>query len=183
MNRVTAGPERVIAESNYIREEIEASRKKLAEEKEKKAIAPELEAGTWLNSDAKSLREFRGKYVLLDFWFIGCGPCERAFPNLKLVHEKFHDRGFSVIGVHIAGQTPETVRQFTDSHQLSYPTVVDAINEPILQAYKPFGVKSFPAYILIDPEGNVVNDFFFHGKMLETIRYLMLQVNGEEHGK
>ncbi len=48
---------------------------------------PELASGTWLNTQARSLAELRGQFVMLDFWFIGCGPCERDIPNIKLAQE------------------------------------------------------------------------------------------------
>ncbi len=166
--------ERVLASSNYLREEIAKAQKKQVSETAKEDLAPEISPGTWLNTEARSLKEFRGKYVLLDFWFIGCGPCERGIPNLKLVHEVFHNQNFSVIGVHIAGGSPEIVKQFADAKGMSYPLVIDAIDEPILKAYRPLGVEGYPTYILIDPAGKIVKDSGFHGSMLECLREKML---------
>jgi thiol-disulfide isomerase/thioredoxin len=50
---------------------------------------PELDSALWLNTNDKtlSLADLRGKYVLLDFWFVGCGPCHGDFPSVKLVHD------------------------------------------------------------------------------------------------
>ena len=147
-------------------------------------MAPEFESGSWINTSATSLNDFRGQYVLLDFWFIGCGPCERDFPSVKLVHELYSQRGFTVLSVHIAGQTPESVKQFSDARKMNYPLVVDGVNETILNAYRPFGVNQFPSYILIGPDGKVVrNDQahsddatlgFLRGEKIEVIRQLML---------
>ena len=124
--------------------------------------APRLEGGTWFNTDAKSLDDFRGQYVLLDFWFIGCGPCERDLPNVKLAQKLFGDQGFTVLSVHIAGQTPENVKQFADAKGMTYPLVVDSPDEEILTAYKRIGVDGFPSYLLIGPDGKIVcNDGAF----------------------
>ncbi|MFK7769184.1 MAG: redoxin family protein [Mariniblastus sp.] len=118
--------------------------------------APELNGGTWLNTNAKSLEDFRGKFVLLDFWFIGCGPCERDMPNLKLAQDLFGDQDFTVLSVHISTQTPENVQQFADARKMNYPLVVDSPSEEILNAYKKAGVSGFPSYILVGPDGKIV---------------------------
>jgi thiol-disulfide isomerase/thioredoxin len=165
---------RMLASSNYIKEEIEEHKKKQEANLEKISEAPELASGTWLNTDARSLKEFRGKYVLLDFWFIGCGPCERGIPNLKLLHEKFNDQNFSVVGIHIAGTSPEIVQQFLNDKGISYPTVIDCIDESINKAYRPLGVDGYPTYILIDPEGKIDKEAPIHGNKLECIREKML---------
>lgn len=47
-------------------------------------VPPNLSEGEWLQSECKSLDEMRDKFVLLDFWFIGCGPCAADMPSLKL---------------------------------------------------------------------------------------------------
>ncbi len=51
-------------------------------------IPPDLTEGTWLNSQATSLKDFKGKYVLLDFWFIGCGPCEAELPQFAYCRKR-----------------------------------------------------------------------------------------------
>ena len=61
---------------------------------------PSMSEGTWLNTDAKSLADFRGKFVLLDFWFIGCGPCEQAIPELKVAHQTFPSDRFAIVAIH-----------------------------------------------------------------------------------
>ena len=101
--------------------------------------SPELSGGTWLNTDARSLEDFRGQFVLLEFWFIGCGPCERDFPNLKLAQKLYGGEGFTVLGVHLSSQSPENVKQFADARGLTYPLVVDSPSEEIINAYKKAG--------------------------------------------
>ncbi len=124
-------------------------------------IAPDISEGTWLNTEARSLKDFRGKYVLLDFWFIGCGPCYREMPTLKLLQEKFSDRNFSVVSVHNGRQNADAVRKFADENGMTYPIVVDAPDEPIIKRYSKAGVYLYPSYILLDPEGKIIlNDIF-----------------------
>ena len=120
--------------------------------------APELSAGTWLNTDAKSLEDFKGKFVLLDFWFIGCGPCERDIPDLKLAQELFGDQGFTVLSIHTAGQSPENVKQFADARAMPYPLSIDSASEEIMTEYKKAGVRGFPSYLLIGPDGKIIKN-------------------------
>ena len=119
---------------------------------------PAMSEGTWLNTDAKSLEDFRGRYVLLDFWFIGCGPCERDFPAVQLAHKKFSDLGFTVVGVHTNAQMPEDVQSFADAKGMKFPIVVDNTDGSILKQYRELGVYAFPSYILLDPEGRIIHN-------------------------
>ena len=149
--------------------------------------APEIATGTWFNSESKSLKDFRGQYVLLDFWFIGCGPCERDFPTVKMANDIFGDYGFSAISIHIAGQPAESVKQFCDARGMDFPLVVDGANEEIVKSYKSLGVAGFPSYLLIDPEGNIASSILgtsagadelpflsLHSHKLELIRHFLL---------
>lgn len=119
---------------------------------------PDISTGTWFNTDARSLAEFRGKFVLLDFWFIGCGPCERDMPTVRMAHQLYEKLGFSVVSIHIAGPSPQQVKAFADAREMSYPLVVDNANEDILNEFRKLGVTGFPAYLLIDPEGRIVSN-------------------------
>lgn len=173
--------ERMLASSNYMSEEIREFRKRQSEIEASNRFAPDLALGKWLKGiGSSSLSEYRGKYVLLDFWFIGCGPCEREIPNLKLLHQKFKDRGFSVIGVHIAGQDAEIVEKFMDEQKLEYPMVVDRFDEPIRQAYEPLGLQGYPTYFLVNPDGEIDWGASVRGRMLETIRDRILRLEESE---
>lgn len=119
-------------------------------------VPPDLSQGTWLNTDARSLKDFRGKFVLLDFWFIGCGPCERDMPAIKLLYQKFFDQGFSVVSVHKDGQTPETVQKFANEKGMNYPIVVDNADGEITKQYKQLGVYFYPMYMLLGPDGKII---------------------------
>jgi len=57
-------------------------------------ISPELIV------DIGELAELRGKYVLLQFWFAGCLPCQLDFPSVKLAHELYKEKGLVVVGIH-----------------------------------------------------------------------------------
>lgn len=51
------------------------------------------------NGEMLKLSDLKGQYVLIDFWASWCGPCRRENPNVKRVYEKYHDKGFEILGV------------------------------------------------------------------------------------
>ena len=118
--------------------------------------APQMTSGTWLNTDAKSLEAFRGRFVLLDFWFIGCGPCHRDMPEIKVAHNAFPSDKFAVVSAHTNSLKPEVVQSFADENEIPYTIVVDGARGQISKDYRALGVESYPSYLLIDPNGNIL---------------------------
>jgi peroxiredoxin len=117
---------------------------------------PEVDGAAWINTDDKplTLASLRGKYVLLDFWFTGCGPCHHEFPSVKLAHEMFKHRGVVVIGVHPNIKAPEALRAHAAEISLPFPVILDHPDGRTIARYQSHGVASpFPTYVLIDPEG------------------------------
>lgn len=95
-----------------------------------------------------SLADYRGKVVLLDFWYRGCGWCIKAMPQIKEVAEHYQDKPVVVLGMN-------TDREEKDAH-----FVVDKLklNYTTLKAEglpEKYGVRGFPALIIIDPKGVV----------------------------
>ena len=128
--------------------------------------APEFPQGfTWLNTDRPlSLKDLRGRVVVLDFWTYCCINCQHILPDLAYLEEKYADRPVTVIGVHSAKfkneQDPAQIRHAILRHEITHPVVVDE-DHRIWQAY---GVRGWPTLVMIDPRG-----------------YLLGSVSGEGH--
>jgi thiol-disulfide isomerase/thioredoxin len=145
--------------------------------------APELDGETWLNTErpSMSLADFRGKYVLLDFWTTWCGPCHADFPSVKLVHDLYKERGFTVIGVHDNSVGIEAIREHVKKEGLNFPIVVDRGDGRIISTYKEHGIGGYPSYVLIGPDGSVINDGVsipaphLRNYKIELVRQLLLQ--------
>lgn len=101
-----------------------------------------------LDGSAAKLTDFRGQYVLLNFWASWCGPCRGETPALQAF---FEDRspGLVVVGVN-QQETAETARAFTEQFDVTYPIVLDADGQ-VSGAYRVS--TGLPVSFLIDPEG------------------------------
>lgn len=119
--------------------------------------APSLDGGTeWLNCAGPiSLKDVRGKIVLLDFWTYCCINCMHVLPDLKFLEEKYPNQ-LVVIGVHSAKfdneKDSKNIREAIVRYEIAHPVVNDS-NMTIARKYQ---FSSWPTFVLIDPEGNYV---------------------------
>lgn len=108
------------------------------------------------NVDGKkiSLANYKGKYVLLEFWASWCGPCRAENPNLRKQVDIFGSKGFNVLGISLDKAKAPWV-QAIEKDGLTWPQVSDlkGWNNEIAVLY---GVKAVPANFLIDPAGNII---------------------------
>lgn len=120
----------------------------------KRFPAPSLDGGTeWLNTTAEiSLKDLRGKVVLLDFWTYCCINCIHVLPDLKFLEQKY-DKELVVIGVHVAKfaneEETENIRKAIVRYEIEHPVVNDSKK---LIARK-FQFQAWPTLAVIDPEG------------------------------
>lgn len=116
----------------------------------------------------RRLSEFRGKYLLLDFWATWCKPCLAEIPYLKELYNKYRSRGFEILGMdsetlgqensevdpQFAKDTDERARQIIKTHRILWTQAAAETAVPV--AVTVFGVQSLPAKILLDREGKIV---------------------------
>jgi thiol-disulfide isomerase/thioredoxin len=119
--------------------------------------APDFPSGLeWLNTDRPlSLRELRGKVVLLDFWTYCCINCMHIIPDLKKLEAKYGNQ-LLVIGVHSAKFTnekgTENIRQAILRYEIEHPV----INDRMFEVWNSYGAEAWPTLVLINPKGNIV---------------------------
>jgi thiol-disulfide isomerase/thioredoxin len=131
-----------------------------------KVRAPEI-GRVWLNSSPLSFRQLRGRAVLVDFWDYTCVNCIRTLPYVQAWHERYRDKGLTVIGVH----TPEfTFAQYESNVErgirefgLTYPIVIDSNCE----IWKAFANRYWPTKYLLDKDGYLRYGHFGEGGYTE----------------
>ena len=99
-----------------------------------------------------TLSSLRGKYVLLDFWGSWCGGCIQAFPHIKAFYASHRDK-VEVLGVAIHDKKDKW-KAAAQEHELPWKLVLDT--EGTGSVAEAYGIVAAPTYVLIDPEGKVV---------------------------
>ena len=97
------------------------------------------------------LAQMRGKVVLIDFWATWCGPCMREVPNVVAAYQKYHDKGFEIIGISL-DQNKGTMLRTTAQKGMTWPQYFDGKgwNNAISSG---FHVKSIPTMWLVNKNG------------------------------
>lgn len=122
------------------------------------AIGAQAPAFTQLTPSGQqvSLADYRGKYVLVDFWASWCGPCRQENPAVLKAYEAFKGRNFEVLGVSLDEEKTRQkwVQAIADDH-MPWTQVSDlrGFDSETAQHY---GVKAIPQNFLIDPSGKIV---------------------------
>ncbi|MGA9119966.1 MAG: thioredoxin-like domain-containing protein [Bacteroidota bacterium] len=121
-----------------------------------KVNAPDFPTGLqWLNTDRPiSLRELRGKIVLLDFWTYCCINCMHVIPDLKRL-EAAYPAELVVIGVHSAKFTTEQGTENIREAILRYGIHHPVVNDKDFEVWNAYAAHAWPTFILIDPDGKV----------------------------
>lgn len=118
-------------------------------------VLPDFPSAVDLDGKPISLADYRGKVVLLDFWAVWCGPCLGEIPRIKAVYEKYHDKGFEVIGVSLDEDTA-VLREFVTEQEVPWRQILDGDGFGGAFA-KRYGIRSIPAPFLINREGKVIS--------------------------
>jgi thiol-disulfide isomerase/thioredoxin len=109
----------------------------------------------------RKLSDFRGKFLLLDFWGTWCGPCVAEFPNLKQAYETYHEKGFEILGMDneqwegdAVGPVIERARALVAEKRATWP---QARADSIKPTIERFHIVPYPTYVLLDRDGRIVS--------------------------
>jgi peroxiredoxin len=106
------------------------------------------------NGEVISLSDFRGQYVLIDFWASWCGPCRRENPNVKKVYEKYHSKGFEILGVSLdKAMQPWLNAIGQDGLEWRHVSDLKFWQSSVVPDYQITGI---PHTVLVDPNGVIV---------------------------
>lgn len=98
------------------------------------------------------LSDYRGKWVLVNFWATWCPPCLDEIPDLIALHNAHKDTDLVVLGIALDYASPKGVTDFAAKHAISYPIILGDHKMAAQVGY----VESLPTTILFDPAGKPV---------------------------
>lgn len=148
-----------------------------------KVRSPELpKNATWLNTDRPlSIKELKGRIVILDFWTYCCINCLQVLPYLKYLEQKYKNI-LTVIGVHSAKfDNDKNIPQISKAilrYDIEHPVVVD--ND--FYIWEQYAVRAWPTLVIIDPQGYVIGQVSGEGhrEALDDLINDMIQEHQEK---
>ena len=105
-----------------------------------------------MSGKTRSLEDYRGKWVIVNYWATWCPPCQEEIPDLVDFHDKHKDSDAVVLGINYEDIGAEQLASFVDSFLISYPVLR---SEPV--AVTPLGaIPGLPTTYIIAPDGSPV---------------------------
>lgn len=114
--------------------------------------------GTTAEGNTFDWSKYRGKVVLIYFWFTNCSPCVAAMPDLTKLHEEYRSRGFDIVGINVDDKK-ENLEKFLAGNDLPWTTIYEGAQSSAAEAALTtrYGIDSYPTKILVDRNGIVVD--------------------------
>jgi len=104
-----------------------------------------------LNGRPWTLKDLKGKVVLLNFWATWCPPCRKEMPDLESLYQQFEAQGLLVLGV--SDDDPDKVREFVQKQGTTYPVLLD----PGSRVNHLLQIEGIPKTFVFDREGKIVS--------------------------
>ncbi len=112
--------------------------------------APALE-GTDLDGKSVKLSDYAGKYVLLDFWSVGCAPCVAELPKLIEAYARYHEKGFEILGISGDESRLELLKKLIVEKGMKWPQIAQRETKgPLMRQFR---IQAFPTCYLLDQDG------------------------------
>lgn len=114
-----------------------------------------------INGKSVKLSDFRGKYVLLDFWGSWCAPCRAANPHLKELYAQYAAKGFEIVGVaseKVSGQeqAEKMWKAAVEKDGLTWTNLLNNEKEMQQDVTAMYSIEGYPTQILLDKEGKII---------------------------
>ncbi|HEV2318916.1 MAG TPA: TlpA disulfide reductase family protein [Verrucomicrobiae bacterium] len=101
-----------------------------------------------------SIANYKGKVVMIDFWATWCPPCRGEIPNVVATYQKYHDKGFEIIGVSLDSDRDKLL-SFIKENNMTWQQYFDGQGWSNKLAVK-YGIESIPMTFLLDGNGKII---------------------------
>ena len=120
------------------------------------AAAPELTVVEWTDGKQRTLADYRGKVVVLDFWGTWCGPCIQMIPTMKALHKQYQDREVVFLGIHTAGTEMPLVKRLLKNEEWDLTVGLD-VGEDVASGstIRSYAIHGFPTVMIVGRDGRV----------------------------
>lgn len=128
---------------------------------------------SWVDKDGttKSLADYKGKTVMVNFWATWCPPCRAELPDIVKLRNELGPKGFEVIGISVSERVPpgktvvQLLEEFMSANKMEYPMLylqVDneanmKVTSELTTAYG--GISGIPSTFIVDKNGNITQNF------------------------
>jgi peroxiredoxin len=113
-------------------------------------IAPNFILET-VTGEKISLKDFKGKAVLLNFWATWCQPCKKELPSMQRIYEELNSEGVEVVAISIDRNKKEQVEKYIQNYNLTFPVLLD----PSQKVRKDYFILGLPTSYLIGSDGKL----------------------------
>jgi peroxiredoxin len=111
--------------------------------------------GTSDTGETISSKSYLGQVVVVNFWYAGCAPCRAEAPMLEKAYQSLHADNVAFVGVNTIDQ-PDTSRAFAVSHDITYPSIVDADTGSVRLAFAgKMAPSATPTTMVLDTKGRI----------------------------
>lgn len=116
---------------------------------------PVIFRGTTETGETVSSDDYRGKVLVVNFWYAACGPCIVEAPLLEQVWQKYQGKPVAFLGVNTYDQ-PATARSFARDNGVTYPSVIDVTDGSVKLAFaQATPIQATPTTLVLDRSGRV----------------------------
>lgn len=112
-----------------------------------------------LEGNTHRLEQYKGKYILLDFWSSGCGPCIKSIPEMREIFEQYKDK---LTIVSISSDPQNTWTETSKEKNITWVNLNDFKGDNGIKLH--YGVKGIPNYFMISPEGKIIDTWMGYGE-------------------